>query len=241
MTSPDRYEPKLRPAVYRAGQLLSRLVLEGGFRCETHGLENVPDDGPLLIVANHQSFLDPPAVGCRVDRYITYLARASLFSNPLFGWLIRAVNTVPIRDNDGDVRAIRLVLDRLAKGEAVLIFPEGSRTDDGAPSPFREGAALIVRRAKCPVLPVAVEGAFDAWPRNRKLPALFRGHRIAVEIGEPIAPEDLGPAKSISARLQTEIESLRMHARKRILDRTGGTRPLPGPGDERFDPFSQGP
>lgn len=193
---------------------------------EIRGRERVPKTGSLLVVANHQSFLDPPCIGHRFPRYVTFLARASLFNNPVFGWLIRSMNSLPIKDGEGDVRAIRVVLDRLSKDECVLIFPEGARSFDGLKQPFREGAALIARRAKCAVLPVAIEGAFDAWPRTRKLPSLFRGHAVQVEIGDPIPASELTNAREITSRLEREVLALRSQAAARLRERTGGRRPI---------------
>lgn len=235
----NRFKPKLNKPLYKFGQFLARVYVSWGFRCDTEGFENLPTEGPVLIVANHQSFLDPPAIGYRVKRYLTFLARASLFDIPVAGKLLQALNTIPLRDEQGDVRAIRAVIDRLKRGEAVVMFPEGARTFDGQPTQFREGAAIIINRAKCPVIPVAIEGAFDAWPRQASQPRFFKGHRIAVNFGKPIPHDEIGPAKEVATRLQQEIETLRLRARDRLRAKTNGARPLPGPGDHRFIPPSQ--
>lgn len=193
--------------------------------------EYVPKSGACLIVANHQSFWDPPLVGCRIRyRPLTFLARASLFKSTLFGGLISRVNALPIRDGEGDIRAIRDIIERLKQGEAVVIFPEGSRTFDGAMEPFRDGAALIIRKAKCPVVPVAIEGAFDAWPRTASKPRPCK--RIMVMYGKPIPPEELG--KNINDRIEREIDDMRMALRKELRRVSGGSYPAPGPGDHAF-------
>ncbi|GAB5496338.1 MAG: lysophospholipid acyltransferase family protein [Phycisphaerales bacterium] len=193
--------------------------------------ERVPKTGACLIVANHQSFYDPPLVGCRIrHRALTFLARASLFKSSLFGGLIARVNAIPIRDGEGDIRAIRDIIERLKKGEAVVIFPEGSRTFDGAMEPFRDGASLIIRKANCLVIPVAVEGAFDAWSRIEKKPKL--GRRVMVMYGKPIPPEELD--KNINARIEREIDDMRLELRAELRRMTGGSYPSPGPADHSF-------
>jgi 1-acyl-sn-glycerol-3-phosphate acyltransferase len=208
-------------------------VLSILFRARRFGMHNIPARGPVLLAANHQSHLDPPLVGvCCTKRPMHFLARAGLFKNPIFGWLISAVNAVPIREEAGDLAAIRQILDRLSEGAPVLVFPEGSRTYDGAQQPFKRGIALLLKRAKCPVIPVAVEGCYDAFPRWSKRPRFARA-RVAVMIGEPISPEDLlaqGPEAALE-RLAREIERMRLELRSKLRAASAGRTPPPGLGD----------
>jgi len=223
---------KAHPAFYHLWRKALRLWFRLAHRPTFIYPERIPKDGPCLIVANHQSFYDPPLIGCPVHwRLITFLSRASLYDSKLAGRIIKKLNTVPIRDGEGDIRAIRDILERLKMGEAVLIFPEGSRTYDGAMEPFRDGAALIIRRAKCPVIPVAVEGAFDAWPRTEGKPTL--GARMMVMYGKPIDSAEL-KAGDINAELERRIDDMRLVLRARLRAESGGTYPAPGPGDEPF-------
>ncbi|PHQ81654.1 MAG: hypothetical protein COB69_03840 [Phycisphaera sp.] len=194
--------------------------------------DRLPIDGAYLIVANHQSFLDPPLIGCNItQRDITYLARSSLFNNPIFGGVLKRINVIPIRDEAGDIQAIRDIIARLKNGEAVLMFPEGARSFDGQMVPFRNGASLIIRRAKCPVIPVAVEGAFDAMPRTGKW--IKPRSRTMVMFGHPIPFADL-KGQDMNAKLQHEIESMRLALRTELRRRTGGRFPPKGPGDQVF-------
>jgi 1-acyl-sn-glycerol-3-phosphate acyltransferase len=187
----------------------------------------------LLIVANHQSYLDPPVIGCAIrNRHLDYIARAGLFENRVVGAFIAAMNSIPIREEGGDTAAIKEVLRRLGEGRAVLIFPEGTRSPDGAMRPFKRGVAVLVKRARCPVLPVAVEGAFDAWPRDRKQPR-FWGQRLSAMIGEPIGYDELmrnGPDAAL-ALLEREIDSMRLKLRAQMRNETEGHFPAAGPGD----------
>jgi 1-acyl-sn-glycerol-3-phosphate acyltransferase len=225
-------KPRRRGLIYFTIRSLCWLFHKITTRAVFLHADRVPASGAYLIVANHQSFLDPPLVGCNItQRDITYLARASLFNNPIFGGILKRINVVPIRDEEGDIQAIRDIIARLKNGEAVLMFPEGSRSFDGLMVPFRDGAALIMRRAKCPVIPVAVEGAFDAMPRTGNF--IKPGSRTMVMFGHPIPYEDL-KGTDINSRLQNEIESMRLVLRKELRRKTGGRFPANGLGDQEF-------
>jgi 1-acyl-sn-glycerol-3-phosphate acyltransferase len=172
-------------------------------------VRNVPATGSLLLVANHQSFLDPPFIGCLIrQRNLDYIARVGLFVGPL-GWLITALSSIPIRGSGADKGTIKEVVARLKIGRATLIFPEGSRTADGRMEPFQAGAAMLARLADCPVVPVAITGAYKAWPRTNKLPIPWKA-RVVVKYGKPIAAKELlaDGADAAMQRLRTEIERL---------------------------------
>jgi len=213
---------------------LGRRVLIGAFGL-LHGVvflgrERVPPAGPVLVVANHQSYYDPPLIGCAVgNRPLDYLARAGLFGVPLLGGLIRAFHAFPIREDTGDRAALEAVVGRLSAGGAVLLFPEGRRTRTGHVMPLKRGMALVIRRAGCPVLPVAVDGVFDVFPPGRRLPAFGRGP-IGVHIGQPIAPGALPrDAGAMLELVRGRIESLRDGLRVELLRRSGLRFPPPLP------------
>lgn len=213
-------------AFYALCRDIATLILKLGFGLRLHHRERLPADGPVLIVANHQSFLDPPAIGGLVrSRHLDFIARAGLFKFGPFGWLINALNSVPVAEQGGDTAAMKETLRRLKMNRAVLIFPEGSRSPDGAVKPFKRGVAVLLKRAKCPVLPVAIEGAYDAWPRTGK-PRPFRCP-VEVTYGHPISPEELmadGPDAAVE-RLYHEVETLRVELHARIRARTKGRYP----------------
>ncbi|MBS0189633.1 MAG: lysophospholipid acyltransferase family protein [Phycisphaerales bacterium] len=220
--------------LYELLQAFCALVFILAYRVRVRGARNVPPRGPVLLASNHQSFLDPPLVGSFVrPRHLSFVARVGLFQFGPFGWLISALNSVPINDEAGDAGAIREILKRLGAGHAVLIFPEGSRTTDGGQKSFKRGVALLVKRAKCPVVPVAVEGCFDAWGPGRKLPSLI-GHRVAVTYGRPIPYDELmkDGAQGALDRIAREVDRLRLQTRSDMRRATRGTYPSRGPGDQ---------
>jgi 1-acyl-sn-glycerol-3-phosphate acyltransferase len=147
----------------------------------------------VLLVANHQSFIDPVLVGSAAPRWLTYLARSNLWHNRILARLIDAYQAVPI-DRGFGKEGLQTVLGLLDIGRAVLMFPEGERTHTGELQPLKPGVSLLVKRVTCPIVPVGIAGAYQAWPRQRKWPLLdplvlaSRGRGIAVAFGEAIDP-----------------------------------------------------
>ncbi|HZW11532.1 MAG TPA: lysophospholipid acyltransferase family protein, partial [Phycisphaerales bacterium] len=187
--------------------MLIRLI----YRLQVRNAGNVPAEGPVLIAANHQSFLDPPAIGCRVtQRQLDFVARSGLFAQEHLGWFFRFLNSIPVAEEGPDTAAIKEILRRLAMGRCVMIFPEGSRTPDGQVHEFKRGVALLVKRARCPVVPAAIEGAFEAWPRTRKWPRVLGAPKIRVLYGMPIPYDELmeGGADAALARVEREVRAL---------------------------------
>lgn len=182
-------------------------------RCRFEGVENVPEEGPCLFISNHESYLDPMLNGCAIrDRQFTAIARESLFTHWFMGRLLRSLGAVPIKEEGADGALMRLALSELAAGRCVLIYPEGSRTADGSMTRFKRGVALLLRRGRSPVLPMAVAGAYEAWPRWRRWPKL--GTPIVVRVGKPIPHDELmrdGPEAAL-ARLEQEVARLRDEA-----------------------------
>jgi 1-acyl-sn-glycerol-3-phosphate acyltransferase len=182
---------------YEFASWVCAVLLTVLFSYRAVGGRHVPRRGAALLVANHESFLDPIAAGLGARRHLTYLARKTLFASPIMGALLRVVNCVPIDQEGVGKEGIRNILQRLRSGWAVLIFPEGERTWDGHFHELRPGVALLLSRVEVPIIPVGIAGAFEAWPRHRALPVpapMFlpaSNRRIAVAIGPPRDPATL--------------------------------------------------
>ena len=172
--------------------------------------------GGMLIACNHQSFYDPVLVGMALPRPISYLARQSLFDVPGFGRLIWAVGARPVRRGAVNAEALRTVMRLLRQGEALLMFPEGTRTHDGELGRFSPGAAAVAIRCGVPVLPVCIEGAFRSWPRTHALPM---PSPIAVAFGRPM-PSGGHSADELTQRVLAEMLGLRDFLRARLAWRT---------------------
>lgn len=179
---------------YEMAYCINMAVYTLGFSFRWEGGRNVPSQGPALLVANHESFLDPVAIGLAARRHICYLARKTLFGNPFFGAFLRSVNVVPVDQEGVAKEGLRTVLDLLQANQAVLVFPEGERTLTGEINPLRPGVHLLIKRSQVPIVPVGIAGTFEAFPRNRVLPKLSplflpaTGAGVAVSIDRPIDP-----------------------------------------------------
>ena len=174
------------------------------FRLESVGSENIPERGPVLMVANHSSVLDPPLVGGASRRQLTYLAKAELFEIPLFSTLIHALKARPIRREGADPSALRTARRVLEEGGALLVFPEGTRGEEGDIRPAKPGAGLLAVSSGAAVVPVYVSGSGRAWPRGRRLP---RAAKVTVTFGKPLRFE---AERGADRKAQYEIASREM-------------------------------
>ena len=164
------------------------------FRLRPTGRRRVPLRGGVIIACTHQSFLDPVLVGLGLPRQMSYLARRSLFPHSrALAWLMRSLNAIPVRRSGRDVEAFRESVRRLRAGAALLMFPEGTRTADGEIGRLRPGVWNIAHRARVPIVPAAIDGAFEAWPRTRRLP---RPYPVRVMYGRPISVAEIDAAGS---------------------------------------------
>jgi len=185
------------------------------FRWRFYGLDNIPEEGPFLLVSNHQSFLDPIFCGAPPKRHLCFLARDTLFTNWFFGPLIASVNAIPVKRERGDLAAMKKVIGKLQEGRGVCLFPEGTRTGDGKILPFKAGLGLLCRRGNAAIVPVVIDGAFDCWPRTEKI--FSPGGTIIVHYGKAITAEQ---AKNMGDEKLAELltETLRQMQTKCRLD-----------------------
>ena len=165
-----------------------RLLFATYFRWRVYNPERVPLTGPVILAANHLSFLDPPLVGCGVKRLINYLGRKSLFRYPGIGALLRSWNSIPVDRDGGGAAGLKTFLDRLLAGGAIILFPEGTRSLDGRLQPARPGVGLTVIKSTAPVVPVRVFGTYEAYGKHRRCPLPYR---VAVKYGLPLLFEEL--------------------------------------------------
>jgi len=160
---------------YSFAKLSCAVPLHLLWRLKVIGEENIPRDGAAIIAANHVSYFDPPAVGVASRRELHYMAKEELFSIPVLGFLISKANSFPVDRKRGDHAAIKRSLEILKKGEALMMFPEGTRNLDGTLR-AQLGIALLVARSGAPVVPAYVSGT-----RN-----LRRFPQITVRFGTPL-------------------------------------------------------
>ena len=172
---------------YHIWRCLCALFVIIFFWFKVYRRQNVPKKGAFLLLSNHQSFLDPIFCAGLLPMRMCYMARDTLFTNPVLGWMIRSVNAIPVKRGHSDIGAMKAVIERLNRGLPVCLFPEGTRTSDGKITAVKPGVALLSRRAKVPVVPMVIDGAFEAWPRHKKIWGL--GHHVVAYYGKPISAE----------------------------------------------------
>jgi 1-acyl-sn-glycerol-3-phosphate acyltransferase len=199
------------PIEFRLAQGLCRVVMSAVFDLKVYGADTFPRAGGVLLVANHQSMLDPVLLGVAVPRALSYMAKSELFKNPLFGALIRKCGAFPVRQTGSAAGAIKETIERLQEGRALTIYAEGSRTPHGQVMPFEKGTALVVRKAKVPVVPVAIHGSFEAFPTGSKG---IKPHPIRMMFGPPVILHDRKPeeiTRTLEARVREMFAELRAH------------------------------
>jgi 1-acyl-sn-glycerol-3-phosphate acyltransferase len=170
------------------GRWMCRVFCMLLFRWRWYGIENIPRKGPFLLVSNHQSFLDPIFCGAPPKRHLCFLARDTLFTHWFFGRIIASVNAIPVKRDRGDLGAMKKVIGKLQEGRGVCLFPEGTRTSDGKILPFKAGLGLLCRRGNAALVPVVIDGAFESWPRHKKL--FTPGGTIIVHYGKAITAQE---------------------------------------------------
>lgn len=199
---PKRRYPKMKLS-YKIVYWTARIFFKTCFRLKIYGLEHFRP-GAAIIAPNHTSFYDPPVVSISCPEEVHFLARGSLFEVPFVGWLIKILNSHPIARGSSDASIFRMMVDLLGQGKKLILFPEGKRSDTGELLPIERGLSFLVQKAGCPVIPVYVQGAFEAWPRGRKIPKFFG--KMAVVFGSPIEWEDGIDKKQAAARITQRTE-----------------------------------
>ncbi|BEV35232.1 lysophospholipid acyltransferase family protein [Synechococcus sp. M16CYN] len=170
-------------------QLVSKLlvfpIFRGLFRGSTEGKSNVPQQGALVVAANHGSHLDPPILGHALGRPVAFMAKAELFDVPLLVLLIRSLGAYPVRRGASDRNAIRTATATLNAGWATGVFLDGTRQPNGRVNAPLPGAALLAARSGAPLLPVAILNSHRALGSRQFWPRLVP---IQLRIGTPIPP-----------------------------------------------------
>lgn len=154
---------------YYSGRLIWRLDVKGS--------ERIPAKGPAIIACNHISFADPPIVGASIFRPMHFIAKQQLFEVPILGWLIRQVNAFPVRREERDVSAFKAAQRLLESGEAVLLFPEGTRSRSGKLGKAKPGVGMLAAKTGAPVVPACVHNT----------PNMKRFKKLSVRFGEPLS------------------------------------------------------
>jgi long-chain acyl-CoA synthetase len=185
------------------------LVSRTAFHLKISGLENLPSKGPYLLCSNHQSYVDPlvmvGALPWRLFRETFALGTSEIFGTGFMRRLARWIRVVVLDPDANLVPAMRAGFFGLTHGRVLILYPEGERTNDGNPRIFRKGAAILSIHGQAPIVPVAIEGFYQAWPRHEKFPKLAN---LQMVFGKPIQPPPVSEAsEEVYEQLTSEVKS----------------------------------
>lgn len=198
---------------YHIVRFFANWILVIFFRGRVFGLRNFPATGGVLLASNHQSFLDPVLDVLALQREGNFMARDTLFQNPLFKRLIESLNAFPVKRGAADVGAVKEILRRLRDGRVVVVYPEGTRTLNGEIGPINSNTLAIAKKAGVAIVPTVIDGAFESWPRTRTVPF---PSRVYVTYCDPITPEQVREwslekiTESVEIRLKRGLQDSRL-------------------------------
>ncbi len=190
------------------GRLIYLFALDR-LHLKMRGLENLPEKGPFLLCSNHQSYVDPLVMAgmlpWRLFRYAFALGTSDIFGKGFMRQLARWIRTVVLDPDANLIPAMRAGFFGLSNGRILVLYPEGERTNDGNPTVFRKGAAILSIHAQAPIVPVAIEGFYEFWPRHKKFPQVAN---LQLVFGRPIQPPPVSEASEAAyKRLTSELKS----------------------------------
>ncbi len=206
------------------GKLIYLFALDR-FHLKMRGLENLPEKGPYLICSNHQSYIDPlvmtGAMPYRLFRDTFALGTSDIFGTGFMRQLARWLRVAVLDPDANLVPAMRAGAFGLSQGHILVLYPEGERTNDGNPRIFRKGAAILSIHTQAPIVPVAIEGFYEAWPRHKKLPEFTD---LQMVFGKPIQPPPLHEASEatyerLTAELKSRVVAMWQELRKELRER----------------------
>ena len=193
-----------------------RVIRAALFRVELSGLENLPKSGAFIISPNHQSYLDPfmlcPMVPFAIFNKLFFVGAVEYFETLLTKWFARLANLVPVDPDSNLVPAMQAAAFGLAHGKVLVLFPEGERAIDGTVKKFKKGAPILAQHMHVPIVPVAIKGVFELWPRghgfNWRLLRQWSSHRVKIVIGEPMMFAENADYNQTAAELRDRVDRM---------------------------------
>jgi long-chain acyl-CoA synthetase len=196
--------------------ILARVIGALLFRVEVTGMENLPAAGACIISPNHQSYLDPfmlcSRLPFRVFKRLFFVGAVEYFETSLTQWFARIANLVPVDPDSNLVPAMQAGAFGLAHGKILVLFPEGERAIDGTVKKFKKGAPILAQHLRVPIVPVAIKGVFELWPRGRsfnwRLLRPWSRHRVRIVIGEPMRFAENADYNQTAIALRDRVEKM---------------------------------
>ena len=205
-----------RPIAAPLMHVLARVIRGTLFRVELKGLENLPKSGGYIISPNHQSYLDPfmlcAMLPLRIFRNLFFVGAVEYFETPLTRWFARLANLVPVDPDSNLVPAMKAGAFGLAHGKVLVLFPEGERSIDGTVKKFKKGAPILAQHLGVPIVPVAIIGVYELWPRGRSLSWRLLGpwsrNRVRIVVGEPMTFAENADYNQTATELRDRVEKM---------------------------------
>src|SRR5208282_3577965 len=224
-----RHNPFAEVFFFLLGRLIYLFALDR-FHLKLRGLENLPEKGPYLICSNHQSYIDPlvmtGALPYRLFRDTFALGTSDIFGEGFMRRLARWLRVVVLDPDANLVPAMRAGAFGLSQGHILVLYPEGERTNDGNPRVFRKGAAILSIHTQAPIVPVAIEGFYEAWPRHKKFPKFVD---LQLVFGQPIQPPPLAEASEAAYdQLTSDLKSRVVTMWRELRENELREKELPG-------------
>lgn len=160
------------------------LLLKIFWRMEIIGIENLPENGGLIIASNHVSYLDPAVLVASLNRKIYFITKKEVFKNTFVRFILKNLNAFSVDRENVDIIAFKKAMNILREEKVLGIFPEGTRSSNGELQELKLGAIKIAMKTGVPILPVGIIGTHQIYPRGIKFPILFK-HKITVKYGTP--------------------------------------------------------
>lgn len=189
--------------IYGIAWVLWEIFQTLSFPLKVLGKENVPREGVCIFASNHSSYLDPMIIGGCFPRYISYMAKDSLFKNKLFGFLLNGVGAFPVKRDSADIGAIKEALKRLKKGFPLVVFPEGTRL--ASQKEVHPGVAFIAAKSGIPVVPVYIKGSDQVLPPGAKF---LKRCLVSISFGPPKIYSKENSYEEIADQIMREIHLL---------------------------------
>lgn len=160
---------------YYIAKYIVLAIIKVIYRVQIEGIENIPKKGPIIVCPNHISFLDPPIIGALLNRRIYFMAKAELFKNPILGFVLsKGLGAFPVKRGTSDLSAIKTALNHLKNGQAIGMFPEGTRSKNGILQKAEPGVSMLAIRGHAAVIPVGIKSNYRLFSK------------IIIRIGKPI-------------------------------------------------------
>ena len=191
--------------LYRIVSLLAFIACKILFRCQVKGIENIPKRGGFILASNHVSYLDPVVLGAICPRRVNFMAKEELFCHPLISWFLAQVGAFSVKRDSADLSALKYALRCLKVGEALVLFPEGSRRFDSVSTEPYAGIGFLTAKLDVPVIPAYIEGTERALPRGAKF---IRPAKISVHFGKQISIERRVPYQDIARHIMDNIRQI---------------------------------